>query len=195
VTSSVFQLQDTIVAIASAMGRGAIALVRLSGPDAFAIAGKHVRSLPTEPRLAQLCEVLNGDEKLDEALVTLPEPNSFTEFDTVELSTHGGYGPRFHRSSVVSSGPDGAPGEFTRRAVLNGKLDILQAEAIGDLIDANSSAMRDGTRSAGWSLSRRLLGLRNELLELEALIAYDIDFLKNDGPIQARESNKRLNRF
>ena len=187
-TSGVFQLQDTIVAIASATGRGAIALVRLSGPDAFAIAAKHVRSLPTEPRLAQLCEVLNGDEKLDDALVTLfPGPNSFTGDDTVELSTHGGYVvPASIVAALISSGARQAlPGEFTRRAVLNGKLDILQAEAIGDLIDASSSVMqRTALGQLDGGLSRRLLGLRNELLELEALIAYDVDFPEeDDGPI------------
>ena len=187
-TSGVFQLQDTIVAIASAMGRGAIALVRLSGPDAFAIAAKHVHSLPTKPRLAQLCEVLNGDEKLDEALVTLfPGPNSFTGDDMVELSTHGGYVvPGSIVAALISSGARQAqPGEFTRRAVLNGKLDILQAEAIGDLVDASSSAMqRTALGQLDGGLSRRLLTLRNELLELEALIAYDVDFPEeDDGPI------------
>src|SRR6185437_450613 len=92
VTSEVLRSQDTIVAVASAVGRGAIALVRLSGPEAFAIAAKHLRELPKEPRVAHLSAVFDGDRKLDEALVTLfPAPNSFTGEDTVELSTHGGY--------------------------------------------------------------------------------------------------------
>src|SRR5207248_2768546 len=73
-------------------GRGAIALVRLSGPDAFAIAARHLRAIPVEPRVAHLCDVLDGDGKLDQALVTLfPSPNMFTGEDVVELSMHGGY--------------------------------------------------------------------------------------------------------
>lgn len=187
-SSGVLQLQDTIVAIASAPGRGAIALVRLSGPDAFTIAAKHLRPLPTEPRVVHLCDVLSGGEKLDEALVTIfPAPNSFTGDDTVEFSTHGGYlVPSSIVGALTASGARQAlPGEFTRRAVLNGKLDILQAEAIGDLIDAGSHAMqRTAINQLDGALSRRLLELRNELLELEALIAYDVDFPEeDDGPI------------
>jgi len=188
VTSGALYPQDTIVAVASATGRGAVALVRLSGPDAFAIAARHVRSLPSESRVAQLCEVFRGEEKLDTALVTLfPAPNSFTGEDTAEISTHGGYlVPGSIVAALISSGARQAlPGEFTRRAVLNGKLDIIQAEAIGDLIDASSSAMqRTAISQLDGGLSRRLLDLRNELLELEALIAYDVDFPdEDDGPI------------
>lgn len=187
-TSGILQLQDTIVAIASAAGRGAIALVRLSGPRAFEIAAKHVRSLPADPRVACLCEVFDGEEKLDEALVVLfPAPNSFTGDDTVEFSTHGGYlVPSSVVAALTSSGARQAlPGEFTRRAVLNGKLDIIQAEAIGDLIDASSHVMqRTAVNQLDGGLSRRLLNLRNDLLELEALIAYDVDFPEeDDGPI------------
>ncbi len=186
--SQVVQPQDTIVAVASAAGRGAIALVRLSGPEAFAIAEKHLRVMPKEPRVAHLCEVHSDGEKLDEALVTLfPAPNSFTGEDTVEFSTHGGY---LVPSSIVvalmgSGARQALPGEFTRRAVLNGKLDIIQAEAIGDLIDANSRIMqRTAINQLDGGLSRRLLDLRNDLIELEALIAYDVDFPEeDDGPI------------
>ncbi|HEV7389870.1 MAG TPA: tRNA uridine-5-carboxymethylaminomethyl(34) synthesis GTPase MnmE [Gemmatimonadaceae bacterium] len=187
-TSEIFREQETIVAIATASGRGAIALVRLSGPDAFAIAGKHLRPLPSEPRVAHLCDVFNGDEKLDEALVTLfPAPNSFTGDDTVEFSTHGGHlVPASLVAALTASGARQAlPGEFTRRAVLNGKLDIVQAEAIGDLIDASSHVMqRTALSQLDGGLSRRLMALRSDLLELEALIAYDVDFPEeDDGPI------------
>jgi tRNA modification GTPase len=125
---------------------------------------------------------------LDQALVTLfPGPNSFTGDDTVEISTHGGYLiPTSIVAALISSGARQAlPGEFTRRAVLNGKLDILQAEAIGDLIDARSHAMqRAALGQLDGGLSRRLVGLREGLIGLEALIAYDIDFPEeDDGPI------------
>jgi tRNA modification GTPase len=185
---SAAQLEDTIVAVATPSGRGALALVRLSGPDAFAIAGLHLRCLPSRPRVTQLCSVHDGSEVLDEALVTLfPGPNSFTGEDTVEFSTHGGYlVPNSIIAALISSGARQAlPGEFTRRAVLNGRLDVLQAEAIGDLIDARSQAMqRAALGQLDGGLSRRLLSLRDGLIELEALIAYDIDFPEeDDGPV------------
>ena len=167
---------------------GALALVRLSGPAAYAIAQKHIQPWPSEPRAAQLSTVHNFSDVLDRSLVTLfPAPNSFTGDDTVEISTHGGYlVPASIIAALISSGARQAlPGEFTRRAVLNGKIDILQAEAIGDLIDARSQAMQHaalGQLDGG--LSRRLSQLREDLVGLESLIAYDIDFPEeDDGPV------------
>src|SRR5205085_5824282 len=139
-------LDDTIVAIATAPGRGAIAVVRISGPNAFAIASRHVRNWPRQARAAHLTDFLDGEKRLDQVLITaFPAPHSYTGEDTVEISTHGGYVvPSSIVAALTGSGARPAtPGEFTRRAVLNGKLDILQAEAIGDLIDASSRAMQD----------------------------------------------------
>jgi tRNA modification GTPase len=188
IATGIPQLDDTIVAIATPIGRGALAVVRLSGPDAFPIARKHVQAWPLESRVVHLSAIHDENESLDQALVTLfPSPNSFTGDDTVEISTHGGYMvPTSIVAALISSGARQAlPGEFTRRAVLNGKLDILQAEAIGDLIDAHSRAMQHaalGQLDGG--LSRRLLDLRDDLIGLEALIAYDIDFPEeDDGPV------------
>jgi tRNA modification GTPase len=186
--AGVAQVDDTIVAVATPTGMGALALVRLSGPRAFAIAREHVRPWPSLPRLTQLSTLHNADEVIDQSIVTLfPGPNSFTGDDTVEISTHGGYlVPASVVAALISSGARQAlPGEFTRRAVLNGKLDILQAEAIGDLIDARSRAMQNVALSQlDGGLSRRLLKLRDELIGLEALIAYDIDFPEeDDGPV------------
>jgi len=190
--TGIAQLEDTIVAVATPTGMGALALVRLSGPGAFAIAQKHIQPWPSEPRAAQLSAVYNAGEALDQALVTLfPGANSFTGDDTVEISTHGGYlVPASVVAALISSGARQAlPGEFTRRAVLNGKLDILQAEAIGDLIGARSQAMQHaalGQLDGG--LSRRLLQLREDLVDLEALIAYDIDFPEeDDGPVPRKK--------
>jgi len=196
------QLDDTIVAVASTAGRGAVALVRLSGPDAFSIAGRHLRIWPQDPRVTHLCDVFDGDQRLDQALVTLfPGPNSFTGEDTVEFSTHGGYlVPSTIVASLISSGARQAlPGEFTRRAVLNGKLDILQAEAVGDLIDASSHVMqRTALGQLDGGLSRRLLGLRASLIDLEALLAYDVDFPEeDDGPVprtRIEEAADRISR-
>jgi tRNA modification GTPase len=181
-------VDDTIVAIASPPGRGAIAVVRLSGRDAFVIARNHLRSWPSHSRVAHLSDFIDGAQRLDEVLVTtFPAPNSYTGEDVVEISTHGGYlAPNSVVAALTASGARQAnPGEFTRRAVLNGKLDILQAEAISDLIDANSRAMQSAALAQlDGGLSRRLLQLRSQLLELEALIAYDVDFPEeDDGPI------------
>lgn len=182
------QLDDTIVAVATPIGRGALAVIRLSGPNAFTIARKHVQTWSPEPRVVHLSAIHDENESLDRALVTsFPGPNSFTGDDTVEISTHGGFIVSASIvAALISSGARQAlPGEFARRAVLNGKLDILQAEAIVDLIDARSRAMQHaalGQLDGG--LSRRLLDLRDDLIELEALIAYDIDFPEeDDGPV------------
>jgi tRNA modification GTPase len=186
--TGVAQLDDTIVAVATPPGMGALAIVRVSGPAAFTIAQNHIKPWPSDARTAQLSTVHNLDEVLDRSLVTLfRAPNSFTGDDTVEISTHGGYlVPASIVAALLSSGARQAlPGEFTRRAVLNGKLDILQAEAVGDLIDARSHAMQHaalGQLDGG--LSRRLLQLREDLIGLESLIAYDIDFPEeDDGPV------------
>ena len=181
-------VDDTIVAIATGPGRGAIAVIRLSGPQAFSIAARHVHDWPRQPRVAHLAVFFDGNQRLDEILITaFPAPHSYTGEDVVEISTHGGYVvPSSVVAALTASGARQAvAGEFTRRAVLNGRLDILQAEAVGDLIDASSRAMQNAalTQLDG-GLSRRLGALRNELLGLEALIAYDVDFPEeDDGPI------------
>ena len=190
-------VQDTIVAIATTSGRSAVSLLRLSGPDAFRIARKHTEPWPARPRETRLCAVHNGEAMLDQALVTFfPAPNSFTGEDTVEISTHGGQMvPVSVVAALISSGARHAlPGEFTRRAVLNGKLDILQAEAIGDLIDARSHLMqRVALEQLDGGLSRRLLGLRSDLIGLEALIAYDVDFPEeDDGPIERETISEKV---
>lgn len=188
VATGIPQLEDTIVAVATLIGKGALAVIRLSGPNAFAIARKHVRSWPSDSRAAHLSAIYDGRESLDQALITLfPAPGSFTGEDTVEISTHGGYlvPASIVEALVLSGARQALPGEFTRRAVLNGKLDIIQAEAIGDLIDARSRAMQHAALSQlNGGLSRRLLDLRDDLIGLEALIAYDIDFPEeDDGPV------------
>jgi tRNA modification GTPase len=180
---------DTIAALATPPGRGAIAIVRLSGARANAIGARVVRPWPESVRDATLCQVYSPDgERLDQVVVTRYEgPRSFTGEDLVEIACHGGWiVPASILASLIEEGArEALPGEFTRRAVLNGKLDVLQAEAIGDLVDARS---RGGQRTAlnqlDGGLSRRVLALRESLLELEALIAYDIDFPEeDDGPI------------
>ena len=129
---------DTIAALATPPGRGAISVVRMSGAGSHTVAGRMVDPWPLEPRRATLCRILRPDREqvLDQALVTaFSAPDSFTGEDLVEISGHGGsYVPALLLETLIGCGARQAlPGEFTRRAVLNGKLDITQAEAIGDL--------------------------------------------------------------
>ena len=127
-------------------------------------------------------------EPVDDCLaVCFRAPHSYTGDDLVEISTHGGLVvPAAALAALTAAGARAAaPGEFTRRAVLNGKMDLLQAEATADLIDAGSPVQRRrALHQLERGLSDRLAGLRNEILELEALIAYDIDFPEEDeGPV------------
>lgn len=180
---------ETIVALATPAGRGAIAVLRLSGALACDIASRHIRSWPVVPRVATLCAVVDGSGVLlDQALVTFFQaPNSYTGEDVVEIATHGGFVvPMVVMAALISSGArEALPGEFTRRAVLNGKLDLVQAEAVGDLIDARSRAMHaTAVRQLDGGLSRRINELREKIIGIEALIAYDIDFPEeDDGPV------------
>lgn len=182
-------LSDTIVAPATPAGRGALAIVRLSGPAAHSIARLAVARFPEAPRVATLSAIHDAEGlELDEALITRYDaPASFTGEDAVEITTHGGLVvPATVLAALIARGARLAvPGEFTRRAVLNGKLDILQAEATGDLVNATSRAgQRVAVRQLDGGLSRRVLALRDQLIGLEALIAYDIDFPEeDDGPI------------
>jgi tRNA modification GTPase len=179
----------TIVAQATAPGRGALSIVRLSGPNAHHIARAAVEPWPTAPRTAVLCRVRDASgAMLDEALIVRYDaPASFTGEDAVEITTHGGMVvPTTVVAALIALGARLAePGEFTRRAVLNGKLDILQAEATGDLIESSSrAAQRAALQQLDGGLSRRIVALRDATIRLEALIAYDIDFPEeDDGPV------------
>jgi tRNA modification GTPase len=188
-TAGPIDLSSTIVAPATAPGRGALAIVRLSGPDAHALAKAAVDRWPTTPRVATLSAVRDADGvELDQSIVIRYDaPTSYTGEHAVEFITHGG--PVVSATVVAALIARGArlalPGEFTRRAVLNGKLDILQAEATGDLVSASSRAAQHAAlRHLDGGLSRRVLALRDQIIGLEALIAYDIDFPEeDDGPI------------
>lgn len=197
---------DTIAAIATPPGRGAIALVRMSGPDAELIARRVTAPWPPEARVATLAAIHDpgSGAVIDRALVTRFENGrSFTGEPMVEISTHGGaVSSALVLAALVAAGARQAlPGEFTRRAVINGKLTLAQGEAIGDIIDATSrSAQRLALDALDGGLVRRVLALRDALLEVEALIAYDIDFPEeDDGPIaperierSANDVNERL---
>ncbi|HYL54351.1 MAG TPA: tRNA uridine-5-carboxymethylaminomethyl(34) synthesis GTPase MnmE [Gemmatimonadales bacterium] len=184
-------LSDPIVALATPPGRSALALIRLSGRGAFDVAARALRPFrPEPPRTVHRVQVVHpatGEVGDDALAACFPGPRSYTGEDLVEISTHGGLlVPAAVVAALAAAGArPAAPGEFTRRAVLNGKLDVLQAEATGDLIDAGSPAQaRRALQQLDRGLSTRLERLRTDLLELEALIAYDIDFPDEDeGPV------------
>jgi tRNA modification GTPase len=182
-------LGETIVAQATLPGRGALAIVRLSGARAHEIGSAIAAPWPATPRLATHAALrdASGDPIDDALVIRYDAPASYTGQDAVEFITHGGVVvPGSVVAAAISLGARQAePGEFTRRAVLEGKLDLLQAEAAGDLVAATSrAAQRTALRQLDGGLSRRVLALRDEIIALEALIAYDIDFPEeDDGPI------------
>ena len=179
----------TIVALSTPPGRGALAVVRMSGQEATVIARALLHPVPSIVRRATHCSVHAADGSIiDDAVATLYlAPHSFTGEDMLEISTHGGLiTPTLVVAAALAAGGRVAePGEFTRRAVLNEKLDLLQAEAVGDLIEARSSAAHAmALRQLDGGLSRRIGELRAKILTLEAHLAYDIDFPEeDDGPI------------
>jgi tRNA modification GTPase len=183
-------LSDPIVALATPPGRSAVALLRLSGRGAFAVAQRALTPWrPDPPRTVFRARLAPpGGAAVDDCLaVCFPAPHSYTGEDVVEISTHGGLlAPAEAMAALVAAGARPAEaGEFTRRAVLNGKMDLLQAEATADLIDASAPAQRRrALAQLDQGLSRRLESLRGEILELEGLTAYEIDFPEeDDGPV------------
>ncbi len=166
----------------------------MSGAGAFALAARCLHPFHADPPRtafrARLAHPGTG-EPVDEVLAAcFPAPRSYSGEDIVEISTHGGLVvPAAAVAAFVAAGARPAePGEFTRRAVLNGKMDLLQAEATADLIDAGSPAQRRrALQQLDRGLSDRLSALRQEVLDLEGLIAYDIDFPEEDeGPVSER---------
>jgi len=183
-------LSDPIVALATPPGRAALAVIRLSGTGAFQVASRVVSGFRRDPpRRATLATFHDAEGRpLDQGVYTVfPGPHSYTGEDLVELSCHGGLlvPSRLLAAFHAAGARPAAPGEFTRRAVLNGKLDLVQAEAVGDLIDATAPAQAAAAlNQLEGGLSRRLAALRESLIEVLALLSYDIDFPEeDDGPI------------
>ena len=182
---------DTIVATATAPGRAALAVVRLSGPEAETIGRRILRPWPRTARTLTRCQVYDAGTDgtmIDDALaVVFPAPHSYTGETVVEVHSHGGhFVPTAIESAFVSAGARPAlAGEFTERAVLNGKLDLVRAEAIGELIDARTRALhRSALHALSGNRTQEYSTLRSRAIELEALIAYDVDFPEeDDGPV------------
>lgn len=184
---------DTIAAISTATGRGAIAVLRVSGPEAFTIVQRVVVRWPESPRTAVLTTLRNpvDSQAVDQVLITrFDAPKSYTGEPMVEISTHGGLAvpSAALRALLLAGAREARPGEFTQRALLAGKLDLPQAEGIGELVDARTEAHRRiALHHADGSLSRSLGDLRHQMLNVEALLAYDVDFpSEDDGPLPRR---------
>src|ERR1051325_9045830 len=178
-------LTETIAAIATPPGRGGIGIVRVSGPQAAAIAYELTGAAP-KPRRAQLRDFQDGEGGvLDTGLVLFfPGPDSFTGEDVLELQGHGGTVVLdMLLQRVLELGARLArPGEFSERAFLNDKLDLAQAEAIADLIDSGSQqAARAALRSLRGEFSRRVEILVEGLVVLRAYVEAAIDFPDEEG--------------
>ncbi len=181
-------VNDTIAAISTAFGEGAIALLRLSGPRAVEIADAAFRSkqrvAEMAPRVQQFGAIFDGEEKLDDVLLTVfRAPASYTGEDVVEIAGHGGVLVSRRILEVILRGGTRAalPGEFTQRAYLNGKMDLTQAEAVMDLITAQTDlALRAATEQLEGRLGERIRALKELLLELLAHVEAFIDFPDED---------------
>lgn len=178
---------DTIVAQSTAPGPGAVALLRLSGPGAFAVLEGLLPPggvLPSPRRATVVRLTAPGGLLLDRALVTVfVGPASYTGEDLVEISCHGGsLVPGRVEAACRSLGARPAePGEFTRRAYLNGKLDLVQAEAVADLVEGRSPALVEvALHQLERGLSRRVAGIRESLIHLQALLVQHLDFPEED---------------
>lgn len=181
-----FMIDHTIFALASAPGRGGVAVFRLSGPRAgealMALTG---RALPPA-RMAVRVRLTHGGEDIDDGLALyFPAPRSFTGEEVVELHVHGGRAVASALSeALVELGLRPAePGEFSKRAFLGGKLDLTRAEAIADLVDAETSAQRrQALRQLDGGLARLADGWRTEIIRALALMEAVIDFSDEGVP-------------
>lgn len=194
-------MPNTIVALATPLGRSGIGVIRLSGADSLAITRKLTRdeTFSPEPRIAALKKIydLESGEVLDETVITFfKAPNSFTGEDVVEISGHGS--PVILRQIIDSCLQLDArmadAGEFSLRALSNGRMDLSQAEAIRDLIDAQTvAAARQSVRQLRGELSNSLQPLKDELLDVIVVLESSIEFVEDDLPeLQAQNIKEKL---
>lgn len=187
--------KDTIVAVSTPQGTGGIAVVRISGPEALDITGSVWRGKPLkgcDSHTAHLGRIVDErGEILDEVVATLfLAPNSYTGDDVIELACHGS---RWIQREIVNlmirSGARAAgPGEFSQRAFINGRIDLAQAEGIVDLIASSSrAAHRLAMLQANGQFSKRLEGLRQQLIDFASLLELELDFSEEDVEFADRQ--------
>jgi tRNA modification GTPase len=185
-------LDDTIAAIATPLGEGGLAVVRISGPQSLAVADKiflPAGKNPLKPSAApthtiHVGKIVRNGKQVDEVLLAvLRAPRTFTREDTVEISCHGGILPaKLMLDAILENGARLAePGEFTRRAFLNGRIDLAQAEAVADLIHSRTElALAAANDQLAGKLSQRINQLRDDLMHTLAHIEAHIDFPDED---------------
>lgn len=178
---------DTIFALATAAGKAGVAIIRISGPEAFAAAGALCGAVPSDGRALRKLRGRDGSV-IDEALVLgFGKGHSFTGEDVVELHLHGS--PAVQRSVLAELAAQpglrqAEAGEFTRRAMENGRLDLAQVEGLADLIDAETEAQRrQAVRVLSGALGDKAEGWRRDLIRAAALVEATIDFADEDVPV------------
>lgn len=191
---------DTIIALATARGRAALAIVRLSGPDAISIAASRFSKPEISEASSHTAHVgyvlSDAGEQLDQVVLTLfRSPSSATGENVVEVTCHGGdLAPQVVMNSLMKAGARLArPGEFTERAFLNGKLDLTQAEAVANLIHAQSGlAHRASMRQLSGRVAQSVEAVRQSLLQTTALIELELDFAEEDVEFADRSQLESL---
>src|SRR5664280_1384320 len=185
-------LDDTIAAVATPLGEGGLAVIRLSGPEALAVADRSfapageasVKPSAAATHTIHFGHVVRDGQTVDEVLLAVMRaPRTFTREDVVEITCHGGIlAAKMVLDPVLANGARLAePGEFTRRAFLNGRIDLAQAEAVADLIHSRTElALRAAHEQLAGKLSQRINKLRDEMLETLAHVEAQIDFPEED---------------
>ena len=194
--------QTVICAIATAPGMGAIAVIRLSGKgcieicDRIFVSPSHKKLVDVLPNTIHFGKIVNKEELIDEVLISVfHAPHSFTGEDSIEISCHGSvYIQQRILQLLISSGARlAAPGEFTQRAFLNGKMDLSQAEAVADLIASSSAAAHKMALSQmRGGFSDELMKLRMELLHITSLLELELDFSEEDVEFADRSELRNI---
>jgi len=196
---SLLQNEDTIIALATPQGVGAIGVIRLSGNDAIKLVNEVFKAkdlVQQESHTIHFGTIRDGDNILDEVLISLfIGPNSFTKENVVEISCHGSnFIIRQIIQLFIRKGARPAkPGEFTKRAFMNGQFDLAQAEAVADLINADSEAAHHAAlNQMRGGFSGEIKNLREELIHFASMIELELDFGEEDVEFASRDDLKTL---
>ncbi|WP_155210062.1 tRNA uridine-5-carboxymethylaminomethyl(34) synthesis GTPase MnmE [Fulvivirga aurantia] len=198
-TKQIGSTEDTIVALSTPPGVGAIAVIRLSGKDAIAITNKVFKGkdlTKQDTHTIHFGTIRDNDKVVDEVLVSLfKEPKSFTKENVVEISCHGSpfIVKQLVKVLLANKARLALPGEFTKRAFLNGQFDLAQAEAVADLINADSAAAHEtALKQMRGGFSDQIKQLREELIHFASMIELELDFGEEDVEFADRDDLKKL---
>jgi tRNA modification GTPase len=190
---------DTIVALSTAQGIAALAVVRLSGPDSFAIIEKCFRGADLSKQATHTLHygsIWHNNQLIDEVVVSLfRNPKSFTKEDSIEISCHGSpvIVKEILKVLIFHGARLAEPGEFTKRAFLNGRFDLAQAEAVADLINAETDNARQAAiNQMRGGFSKEIDHLREELIHFASLIELELDFGEEDVEFAGRDDLRNL---